>query len=199
MRSRATRRLGMDLMALLFLSMGAILYLLLPLIAIPEKKEATEQAPPPQGNLMVELYWPDELRADIDLWVKAPGDNPVGYSNKGAVFFNLLRDDLGEESDVSGRNMELSYSRGIPDGEYIVNVHLFHVDESPVPIPVRIIVATKLDETAGYVQLFTVTGELTHEKQEKTMARFKMKDGYYVEGSFHTRPTPIRSPDGGEL
>ena len=39
--------------------------------------------------------WPPELDSDVDLWVQAPGDVPVGYSNKGGAVFNLLRDDLG--------------------------------------------------------------------------------------------------------
>ena len=36
----------------------------------------------------------DTVDVDIDLWVKAPDDIPVGYSNQGGLFFNLLRDDL---------------------------------------------------------------------------------------------------------
>ena len=30
-----------------------------------------------------------KLDADVDLWVQAPNDTPVGYSNKGGDFFNL--------------------------------------------------------------------------------------------------------------
>ena len=50
---------------------------------------------------------------------KAPDDIPVGYSNKGGLFFNLLRDDLGKYKDNSPINYEVSYSRGISEG----NIH----------------------------------------------------------------------------
>ena len=52
------------------------------------------------------------MDADVDLWVQAPGDISVGYSNKGSAVFNLLRDDLGKRVDVTGLNYETSYSRG---------------------------------------------------------------------------------------
>ena len=74
---------------------------------------------------MVEANWPPELDSDVDLWVQAPGDVPVGYSNKGGAVFNLLRDDLGQQLDLSGLNYETAYSRGIVPGEYTVNLHLY--------------------------------------------------------------------------
>lgn len=191
MRDRSTRRLGMDLMMLLFMSMGAILYMILPLINIPEEKVAT--APPPQGNVIVELYWPDESTADVDLWVQAPGDVPVGYSNKGGRIFNLLRDDLGANNDISKRNMEISYSRGIPNGEYIINVHLFSRLRGELPLPVRIVISVKATDDAPYTPLFTNSTELTSFGEERTMARFRMKDGVMVPGSFNTIRKPIRS------
>lgn len=194
MRNRSTRRLGMDLMMMLFLAMGAVLYLILPLINIPEKKEADRETPPPQGNLMVELYWPDNINTDVDLWVMSEADGiPVGYSNKGGPLFNLLRDDLGTTYDISGRNMEIAYSRGLPDGEYIVNAHLFSLKSAKLPIPIRIVVAMKKDDDAPYQQLFTVTGELLFVGHEKTMARFSFKKGEYQADSFHTINKSIRS------
>jgi len=39
----------------------------------------------------------DAALAHVDLWVQAPGDVPVGYSNKSGGVLNLLRDDLGKE------------------------------------------------------------------------------------------------------
>lgn len=184
MRARSTRRLGMDLMMMLFLAMGAVLYMILPLINIPEKE--VNVSPPPQGSVIVEAYWPDEINTDVDLWVLAPGDIPVGYSNKGGVVFNLLRDDLGYHADVSGRNMEIAYTRGLVDGEYVVNLHLFSLKDGTLPIPVKVVVAMKATDDAPYTQLFAVNGELIFSGQEKTMARFRIEDGQYVENSFGT-------------
>lgn len=86
-----TRQLGMDMMMALFLALGAVVYILLPLIADPLEK--SDEAPQPQGNLIIELYWPDEQNIDVDLWARAEADGiPIGYSNKGGAVFNLLRD-----------------------------------------------------------------------------------------------------------
>jgi hypothetical protein len=71
------------------------------------------------------MRWPDAADTDVDLWVQGPGDVPVGYSNKGGRLFNLLRDDLGLQSDAAKINYESSFSRGIVEGEYVINVHLY--------------------------------------------------------------------------
>ena len=70
------------------------------------------------------------LKSVVDLWVKAPDDIPVGYSNRGGLFFNLLRDDLGVYKDPTPINYEVAYSRGINPGEHIVNLHLYREDIS---------------------------------------------------------------------
>jgi hypothetical protein len=193
MRDRATRRLGMDMMMALFLAMGAVLYIILPLISEPLK--STDAAPSPQGNMIVELYWPDEPEnVDVDLWVMAEADmTPVGYSNKGGPLFNLLRDDLGGNADISGRNQEISYSRGLPDGRYIINAHLFRLGDGKLPIPVKLIVAIKKTDKDDYTQLFAVNAELRFQGEERTMARFLIADGAMVPDSFDTISTPLRS------
>ena len=65
------------------------------------------------------MHWPPEKPFDVDLWVQGPGAGPVGFWNKGNEVFNLLRDDLGVDGDATDLNYEVSYSRGIPAGEYI--------------------------------------------------------------------------------
>jgi hypothetical protein len=39
--------------------------------------------------------------------------------------FNLLRDDLGKAQDLTDNNYEVACSRGLPPGEYVVNVHMY--------------------------------------------------------------------------
>src|SRR5215468_5313630 len=55
--------------------------LMLSVINPPAKSAETvgEQSP---GTVIVEAPWGAGLDADVDLWVQAPGDKPVGYSNK---------------------------------------------------------------------------------------------------------------------
>ena len=111
-----------DVIMLALLGFVAIVVLLLPHLNPPVKAE--ESAVPP-GNVIVEVRWPDEVDADVDLWVEAPSDVPVGYSNLGGLVFDLLRDDRGHDTDVSALNYEVAYSRGAPAGEYTVNLHLY--------------------------------------------------------------------------
>jgi hypothetical protein len=130
-----------DVVMLALVGFVAIVVMLLPHLNPPGAKTADNMTPP--GNVIVEIRWPDEIDADVDLWVQAPGDVPVGYSNKGGVVFNLLRDDLGNRLDVTGLNYETSYSRGIEPGEYAVNLHLYRNPSGVSPIPVTVVTSVQ--------------------------------------------------------
>ena len=86
--------------------------------------------------------------------------SPVGYSNKGGSIFNLLRDDLGKRSDITGMNYEVSYSRGIPDGEYTVNVHLYRNKARITPIPITVVTSIKKTPSSTTRQLLASKIEL---------------------------------------
>ncbi len=118
----------------------AMVIMLLPHIT-PKKEETEEQKTP--GNVVVEVHWPNNMPYDVDLWVQAPWEIPVGFWNMGGHTFNLLRDDLGGEGDATDENYEISYSRGIPAGEYIVNVHMYGPLTPGVTIPVQVVVSVK--------------------------------------------------------
>ena len=87
-----------DLITLALCGFVVCVVLIMPHINRPGARTAAGTAPP--GNVIVEARWPDAIDADVDLWVQAPGDVPVGYSNKGGAIFNLLRDDLESAWDV---------------------------------------------------------------------------------------------------
>lgn len=192
-RKNSGLRVFGDAMSLLFMAVTGILFLILVIINDTAKKNAEAQNP--QGNIIVELYWPDELDTDIDLWVRGEADNtPVGYNNKGGPLFNLLRDDLGVLGDISGKNQEITYSRGVPDGEYVINAHLFALKSGKLPIPFTLVVSLKKDEQSTQEQLFKVTGNLTEQGQERTIARFYIQDMKYIPESFNTIQEQLRSP-----
>jgi hypothetical protein len=181
-----------DVIMLALAGFVVMVILLLPHLN-PPGKAAQENTYAP-GNVIVEIHWPDEIDADVDLWVQAPGDRPVGYSNKGGLIFNLLRDDLGKRADATGMNYEVSYSRGIPAGEYTVNVHLYRDTAGILPIPVTVVTSVKKSPRDSARQLLTSKVELTHEGQELTVYRFKLsKDGDLVPGSVHSLQRNLRS------
>lgn len=181
-----------DVIMLALAGFVAMVVLLLPHLN-PVGKAEEENASPP-GNVIVELSWPEELDADIDLWVEAPGDRPVGYSNKGGSIFNLLRDDLGQRSDITGMNYEVSYSRGIPDGEYTVNVHLYRNKARVTPIPITVVTSIKKTPSSTTRQLLASKIELMREGQELTVYRFKLESkGNLVPGSVHSLHKKLRA------
>jgi hypothetical protein len=180
-----------DVIFLALAGFVAVVLLLLPHLHPPAEAEAAVPSP---GNVIVEIRWPDDVDADVDLWVQAPGDTPVGYSNKGGLIFNLLRDDLGVRGDVTELNYEVSYSRGVPTGEYTVNIHLYRLAGAVVPVPVTIAVSVKHEAMTSARQVLATKLELRHEGDELTAFRFVLdEDGRVVSGSVHDLPKPLRS------
>ena len=133
-----------DVIMLALLGFVTIVVLLLPHLNPPTLADAEVIAP---GNVIVEVRWADGLNADVDLWVQAPGDPPVGYSNKGGRIFNLLRDDLGGSGDETDLNYEVAFTRGIPSGDYTINLHLYRNPSGQFPVEAEISVSVR--STAG--------------------------------------------------
>jgi hypothetical protein len=160
----------------------------------PKAAAATAKDSAAPGNVLVEANWPPDLDSDVDLWVQAPGDVPVGYSNKGGAVFNLLRDDLGKQLDLSGLNYESAYSRGIVPGEYTVNLHLYRNRAAVADVPVTIVVSSKPNVDAPAKQILMSKIDLTREGEERTVFRFKLTEsGAIVPGSVNSLPRPQRS------
>jgi hypothetical protein len=181
-----------DVIMLALAGFVAMVLLLLPHLNPPG--EAAKENTQPPGNVIVEVRWPDELDSDVDLWVEAPGDVPVGYSNKGGVIFNLLRDDLGKRADATGMNYEVSYSRGIPAGEYTVNVHLYRNTAGVLPIPVTVVTSVKKSSKESARQVLASNIELVREGEELTVYRFRLsEDGDLVPGSVHSLQRKLRT------
>ena len=158
------------------------------------KAKKSEEGQKPAGNVTVFVTWPAG-DTDIDLWVSGPGEpNPVGYSNKGGVLWNLLRDDLGSYPDLTSINMESAYSRGSPAGEYIINLHCFRCPVLPQIVNVEIGSSKNNDGGKGTIVLATATVTLRSNGQEKTAIRFKLDDkGNLIPDSINSVFSPLRS------
>jgi hypothetical protein len=125
--------------------MIVIMTLTLSLVNTPGKNAV--KASDPTGNVKFEIYWPNELNTDVDQWTQAPQGPPVGYSNKGGMILNLLRDDLGNTDPNDPINYESTMSRGIYSGRYCNNVHLYS-NRSGV-LPIRVKATVKVSKTIG--------------------------------------------------
>lgn len=180
-----------DVIFLALAGFVAVVLLLLPHLHPPAEAEAAVPSP---GNVIVEIRWPDEVNADVDLWVEAPGDVPVGYSNQSGTIFNLLRDDLGLKNDVTALNYETTYSRGIPSGEYTINLHLYRSESQHLPLTVTVVVSLKPDKTSSAKQILVTKKTLLSVGQEVTVYRFSLdENGHLVTGSVHDLPRLLRN------
>lgn len=179
-----------DVIMLALLGFVTVVVLLLPHLNPPT--QATD-APQP-GNIIVELHWPDDMNTDVDLWVEAPGDVPVGYSNQGGAVFNLLRDDMGHINDSGRLNYEIAFSRGAPAGEYTVNLHLYSNIEGRPKIPAEVAVGVKRNQSDKVHTIAEKRVDLIHPGQEITVMRFRLdQEMNLVEGSLHELPKPLRA------
>jgi len=180
-----------DVLMLALAGFVAIVILLLPHLNPTGAKEVAADEPP--GNVVVEARWPDGLATDVDLWVQAPGDVPVGYSNKGGAVFNLLRDDLGTRADSTPLNYEVSYARGVVAGEYTVNLHLYRNEADVRPVTTTVVVSVKPAPDRSAEQILLSEVDLVREGQEITVFRFRLDPaGELVPGSVHGLPKPLR-------
>jgi hypothetical protein len=178
-----------DFTLLMVLGFVAMVVWLLPHVNPP----ASQSDADPPGNVVVAITWP-EGDIDVDLWVTGPGElNPVGYSNKGGVLFNLLRDDLGSLPDATPLNYENAYSRGLLEGEYIVNVHCYRCPVVPQKVDVEV---SANDGAAGKGsrRIATTSLELSANGQERTALRFRLDAaGKLVADSLNSIFRPLRN------
>src|SRR4030088_2864684 len=88
-RSRAMwRGMNVSFRDMLFLLVFA--YLVVGAVALAHVRKQQEEVSgiTPPGAVIVDIQWDNSVDADVDLWVEAPGDVPVGYSNKSGIIFN---------------------------------------------------------------------------------------------------------------
>ncbi len=177
-----------DVLLLALIGFIAIVVMLLPHIT-PTKEDAEDARAP--GNVIVEMHWPTDMKVDVDLWVKAPGELPVGFWNQSGKTFNLLRDDLGGEGDATEENYEMTYSRGIPPGEYVVNAHMYGAIPNAVSVPVTVVVSVKKQYDQAH-QILKSDIVMERHNEEKTAFRFRLtEEGDLVPGSVSTLRYPL--------
>ena len=165
------------------------LVILLPFINPPKKDEAQEIKA--AGNIIIETIWDKETFHDVDTWVLGPDGIKVGYNNKSSPIFNLLRDDTGKSNDVTGLNYENTYSRGIPDGWYLVNLHMYAMHAGEVPVIVRVVLSIKEEPNSSVLQFYAADIKIYEGREEITVLRFRVKDKKIIRESFSTAYVPI--------
>jgi hypothetical protein len=189
-----------DVITLALLGFVSLVIIMLPHINPAKPKQEDSKAAQAPGNVIVEVRWDDKIDADVDLWVQAPGDVPVGYSNLGGQVFNLLRDDIGFRNDASNLNYENAFSRSIPAGEYAVNLHMYFNRANVWPVKAKVLVSTIKPSGISRVsqQILVSDVALKRQGEEITVFRFKLDDhGDLVPGSVNANPKKLRTDAPG--
>lgn len=145
------------------------------------------------GLLVIEMHWDQASDSDIDLWVKAPGEGPVGFSNRDGVSCNLVRDDQGRSGDPQSNNSELSICRASGQGAWAVNVMAYKVTDEHFPVQVQVTVSSQVGGV--YRKILEKRVLLTYGGQQLTVWRFQLnQEGMIMENSVNSLPIDLYHP-----
>jgi hypothetical protein len=142
------------------------------------------------AEFIIKIQWPSDSPDDIDLWMRDPLGNYVGFKSKDVGLMSLSRDDLGTSNDTvfdpQGtpikvfRNEEMVTIRGIIPGEYIVNVHYYNKkvpvknsdEKEYYPMPVQV----QIEKINPYNVVYAREVFLQRKGQEITVVRFTVNE-----------------------
>jgi hypothetical protein len=128
------------------------------------------------GSISVYIYWRDGIDLDIDTHLSSPSGDHVFFAKLSGKVWNLLRDDLGMVNDTAPRNFENAYARGLPAGDYVVNIHAYRGKPELYPIEVEGEVVITADPTRGKGSQKIVKQKVTLYRtgEETTLVRFSI-------------------------
>lgn len=166
------------------------------LINPPTKKDEI----PMKAEWLIIVQWPDDLHDDVDVWVKAPNGDLVGFKNKETGLLHLDRDDLGISTDmirVAGElipnkiNREVVTIRGIVPGEYYVSLHMYSKKtEENVPVSITVMDANP------YKEVYNITKIMSFKGEEVALPGFVIDEEGNLESTFEntTSVVPTSAP-----
>ena len=144
-------------------------------------------------RMAIDLKWDSTQDVDIDLWVAGPDGKPVGwqvgYSH--GVFMDLVRDDRGMIHAADRTNEERTCVRILGDGEYVVNLHFYGDREAGKPAAMDVAINLIDPVTAFMSEVYKRDITLDKKGDEKTVVRFKLKDGKILPESINIFPKKV--------
>ena len=156
------------------------------LINPPTKKDDI----PMKAEWLIIVEWPPELMDDVDVWIKAPNGDLVGFKNKETGLLHLDRDDLGISNDmirVAGDlipnkiNREIITIRGLVPGEYYVSLHMYSKKtKGKVPVTVSVM------DINPFKEVYNITKEMSFRGQQIALPGFVINKDGNLESTFET-------------
>jgi hypothetical protein len=154
----------------------------LSLLAInAQSAESAQKRLKSNALFLIKVVWPGESDDDVDTYVSDPLSHLVCFKRLQDGLMNLDRDDTGSNSNTvtlaDGRVVKSAYNeeqvevRGIIEGEYIINLHLYRKASRT---PTKVIVTLYKVAAGEDVQVHEKVLTLTEQGQEVTAFRFTL-------------------------
>jgi hypothetical protein len=154
----------------------------LSLLAInSQSAESTQKRVKSSALFLIKVVWPGEYDDDVDTYVRDPLSHLVFFRRLQDGLMNLDRDDTGSNNNIitlpDGRVVKSAYNeeqvevRGIVEGEYIVNLHMYRKANRTAT---NVIVTLYKVAQGEDVQVHERVLALTREGQEETAFRFTL-------------------------
>jgi hypothetical protein len=151
------------------------------------------------AEFLIVLNWPANLDDDVDLWLRGPGGETVGFRSKEVGIFHLERDDLGYANDkvvhagneiAVKKNQETIAIRGIYPGEYLISVMYYATydrqnPEKTIPVSIDVI------KVNPYSIAYTQSKKLTEVGQILNFYSFRIDDQGFVKDIRHTDASAV--------
>jgi hypothetical protein len=146
-----------------------------------ESAESTQRRLKSSALFLIKVVWPGESDDDVDTYVSDPLSHLVFFKRLQDGLMNLDRDDTGSSSNLitlpDGRVAKSAYNeeqveiRGLIEGEYIINVHLYR---KSAPTPTKVIVTLYKVAEGEDMQIHERVLTLARQPQEVTAFRFTL-------------------------
>ena len=158
--------------------LGFVALFFLAFVQMNPKEEENKKNIEAKAEFIITFTWNSEHDDDVDAYVEDPQGHLVMFKRREDGLMHLDRDDLGHRNDIiqSGEetiqyaeNKEIVTIRGIIEGEYTVNAHMY-LKKHPNVTTVKI----TLEKLRPYKKI--IEREIVLEKlgDEKTAFRFKL-------------------------
>jgi hypothetical protein len=146
-----------------------------------ESAESMQKRLKSNALFLIKVVWPGESDDDVDTYVSDPLSHLVFFRRLQDGLMNLDRDDTGSSNNLitlpDGRVVKSAYNeeqveiRGIIEGEYIVNVHMYR---KATLTPTKIIVTLYKVAEGEDVQIHERVLTMAMQQQEETAFRFTL-------------------------
>ena len=149
------------------------------------------------AEFLIVLNWPSHFDDDIDLWMRGPKGETVGFRSREVGIFHLERDDLGFTNDrvihhgneiAIKKNQETIAIRGIYPGEYIISVMYYaaYADKNKIiPFTVDVI------KVNPYSIAYTQNQKLTEVGQTINVVSFRIDERGFVKDLRRTEASAV--------